>query len=82
MSLQQHEIGLETCPPRRPRNPVALVPENCNIEFDFWKPDTYSFRVGDQVECTMENSVLEYRMTEIEEEIDKRNKVTRYPVTR
>ena len=33
MSLQQHEIGLEACPPRRPRNPVAGVPENCNIEF-------------------------------------------------
>ena len=27
-------------------------------------------------------SVLEYRMTEIEEQVDKRNKVTRYPVTR
>ena len=27
-------------------------------------------------------SVLEYRMTEIEEELDKRNKVTRYPVRR
>jgi hypothetical protein len=27
-------------------------------------------------------SVLEYRMTEIEEEIEKRKKVTRYPVTR
>ena len=33
MSLQQQEIGLEACPPRRPRNPVAGVPENCNIEF-------------------------------------------------
>ena len=33
MSLQQHEIGLEACPPRRPRSPVAGVPENCNIEF-------------------------------------------------
>jgi hypothetical protein len=33
MSLQQHEIGLEACPPRRPRNLVAGVPENCNIEF-------------------------------------------------
>jgi hypothetical protein len=31
MSLQQHEIGLEACPPRRPRNPVAGVPENCNM---------------------------------------------------
>ena len=27
-------------------------------------------------------SVLEYRMTELEEEVDKRNKATRYPVTR
>ena len=33
MSLQQHEIVLEACPPRRPRSPVAGVPENCNIEF-------------------------------------------------
>ena len=33
MSLQQHEIGLEACPPRRPRSPVAGVPENCNLEF-------------------------------------------------
>jgi hypothetical protein len=33
MSLQQHEIGLEACPPRRPGNPVAGVPENCNLEF-------------------------------------------------
>ena len=31
MSLQQHEIGLEACPPRRPRNPVAGVPENCKM---------------------------------------------------
>jgi hypothetical protein len=27
-------------------------------------------------------SVLEYRMTELEEQVDKRNKVTRYPVRR
>jgi hypothetical protein len=33
MSLQQHEIGPEACPPRRPRNPVAGVPENCHFEF-------------------------------------------------
>jgi hypothetical protein len=31
MSLQQQEIGPEGCPPRRPRNPFAEVPENCNI---------------------------------------------------
>ncbi len=43
MSLQQHEIGLEACPPRRPRNPVAGVPENCNIEFGLWKPNPYDF---------------------------------------
>src|SRR5689334_2551309 len=36
MSLQQHEIGPGACPPRRPRNPVAGVPENCNIEFRLW----------------------------------------------
>jgi hypothetical protein len=29
------------------------VPENCNIEFGLWKPNTSSFRVGDQVGCTM-----------------------------
>ena len=61
MSLQQHEIGLEACPPRRPRNPVAGVPENCNIEFGLWKPNTYSFRVGDQVECTMEKEVRRHQ---------------------
>src|SRR6266404_2002905 len=46
MSLQQYEIGLEGCPPRRPRNPVAEVSENCNIncnlEFGLWKPNTSS----------------------------------------
>jgi hypothetical protein len=57
MSLQQHEIGLEAGPPRRPRNPVAGVPENCKIEFGLWKPNTSSFSVGDQVECTMEKEV-------------------------
>jgi hypothetical protein len=57
MSLQQHEIGLEACPPRRPRNPVAGVPENCKIEFGLWKPNTSSFRVRDQVGCTMEKEV-------------------------
>src|SRR3954469_14364866 len=31
MLLQQHEIGLEACPPRRPGNPIAGVPENCNM---------------------------------------------------
>ena len=61
MSLQQHEIGLEACPPRRPRNPVAAVPENCNIEFGLWKPNTSSFRVGDQVECTMEKEVRRHQ---------------------
>ena len=60
MSLQQHEIGLEACPPRRPRNPVAGVPENCNIEFGLWKPNT-SFRVGDHVECTMEKEVRRHQ---------------------
>jgi hypothetical protein len=57
MSLQQHEIGLEACPPRRPRNPIAGVPENCNIEFGVWKPNTYSFRIGDQVGWTMDKEV-------------------------
>jgi hypothetical protein len=62
MSLQQHEIGLEACPPRRPRKPVAGVPENCNIEFGgLWKPNNYSFRVGDQVECTMEKEVRRHK---------------------
>ena len=61
MSLQQYEIGLEGCPPRRPRNPVAGVSENCNIEFGLWKPNTYSFRVGDQVECTMEKEVRRHK---------------------
>jgi hypothetical protein len=28
MSLQQQEIGPEACPPRRPRKPVAGMPEN------------------------------------------------------
>src|SRR4051812_46107356 len=63
ISLQQHEIGLEACPPRRPGNPVAGVPENCKIEFGLGKPNTRSFR-----------------MTEIEEQLDKRgqgHKVTR-----
>src|SRR6478735_524659 len=46
ISLQQHEIGLEACPPRRPRNPVAAVPANCKIQFGLWKPNTCSFRVG------------------------------------
>src|SRR4051794_7517709 len=61
ISLQQYEIGLEACPPRRPRNPVAGVPENCNIEFGLWKPNTCSFRVGDQVECTMEKVVRRHK---------------------
>src|SRR4051794_32601868 len=61
MSLQQHEIGLEACLPRRPRNPVAGVPENCNIEFRLWKPNTYSFRVGDQVGCTMEKDIRRHK---------------------
>ena len=61
MSLQQYEIGLEACPPRRPRNPVAGVPEDCNIEFGLWKPNTYSFRVGDHVECTMEKEVRRHK---------------------
>jgi hypothetical protein len=61
MSLQQQEIGLEACPPRRPRNPVAGVPENCNIEFGLWKPNTWSSRVGDQVECTMEKEVRRHK---------------------
>jgi hypothetical protein len=37
------------------------VPENCNIEFGLWKPNTYSFRVGDQVECTMEKEVRRHK---------------------
>ena len=61
MSLQQHEIGLEACPPRRPGNPVAGVPENCNLEFGLWKPNTHSFRVEDQVECTMEKEVRRHK---------------------
>src|SRR6516162_3686593 len=61
MSLQQQEIGLEACPPRRPGNPVAGVPENCNIEFGLWKPNTYPFRVGDQVGCTMEKEVRRHK---------------------
>src|SRR4051812_25966256 len=61
MSMQQYEIGLEGCPPRRPRNPVAGVPENCNIEFGLWKPNTSSFRVGDQLECTMEKEVRRHQ---------------------
>ena len=61
MSLQQQEIGLEAGPPRRPRNPVAGVPENCNIEFGLWKPNTCSFRVGDHVECTMEKEVRRHQ---------------------
>ena len=61
MSLQQYEIGLEACPPRQPRNPVAGVPENCNIEFGLWKPNTNSFRVEDQVECTMEKEVRRHK---------------------
>src|SRR5436305_1930164 len=61
MSLQQHEIGPEACPPRRPRNPVAGVPENCNIEFGLWKPNTCSFRVGDQGEYTMEKEVRRHK---------------------
>src|SRR5438270_11681131 len=61
MSLQQQEIGLEAGPPRRPRNPVAGVPENCKIEFGLWTPNTCSFRVGDQVECTMEKEVRRHK---------------------
>ena len=61
MSLQQHGIGLEACPPRRPRNLVAGVPEYCNIEFGLWKPNTYSFRAGDQVECTREKEVRRHK---------------------
>jgi hypothetical protein len=33
ISLQQHEIGPEACPPGRPRYPVAGVPEYRDIEF-------------------------------------------------
>jgi hypothetical protein len=61
MSLQQQEIGPEARPPRRPRNPVAGVPENCKIEFGLWKPNTSFFRVGDQVECTMEKEVRRHQ---------------------
>src|SRR4051794_6065135 len=61
ISLQQHEIGLEAGPPRRPGNPVAGVPENCNIAFGLWKPNTYYFRVGDHVECTMEKEVRRHQ---------------------
>jgi hypothetical protein len=43
ISLQQQEIGLEAGPPRRPGNPVAAVPENCNIAFGLGKPNTYDF---------------------------------------
>src|SRR5438067_1040507 len=60
MSLQQHEIGPEACPSRRPRNLVAAS-ENRHIEFGLWKPNTYSFRVGDQVECTMEKEVRRHQ---------------------
>jgi hypothetical protein len=45
----------------RPRNSVAGVPENCNIEFGLWKPNTYFFRVGDHVECTMEKEVRRHK---------------------
>src|SRR3954453_20569017 len=61
MSLQQHEIGLEACPTRRPRYPVAGVPENCNLECGLWKPNTSSFRGGDQGECTMEKEVRRHQ---------------------
>jgi hypothetical protein len=61
MSLQQQEIGIEACPSRRPRNPVAGVPENCNIEFGLWEPNTYSFRVGDQVGCTIDKEVRRHK---------------------
>src|SRR4051794_32243773 len=61
MSLQQQEIGLKAGPPRRPRDPVAGVPENCNIAFGLWKPNTSSFRVGDPVECTMEKQVRRHQ---------------------
>jgi hypothetical protein len=64
MSLQQHGIGLEACPPRRLRNPVAGVPENCKIKFGLWKPNTSSFRAGDQVECTMEKEVRRHQKTD------------------
>jgi hypothetical protein len=37
------------------------VPENCNIEFGLWKPNTYSFRVADQVECTVEKEVRRHK---------------------
>src|SRR5438270_9110726 len=57
ISLQQQEIGLEARPPRRPGNPVAGVPENCKIAFGLWTPNPSSFRVGDQVRCTMEKGV-------------------------
>ena len=32
MSLQQHQIGPEACPPRRPRNLVAAASEYRHIE--------------------------------------------------
>jgi hypothetical protein len=65
MSLQKHEIGLEACPPSRPGNPVAGVPENCNIEFGLWKPNTYSYIVGDQGECTMEKEVRRHKKMDL-----------------
>jgi hypothetical protein len=37
------------------------VPENCNIEFGLWKPNTYSFRIGNQVGCTMEKEVRRHK---------------------
>src|SRR6059058_2008536 len=33
MSLQQHEIGPEACPPGRPRNLVAAASENRHLAF-------------------------------------------------
>jgi hypothetical protein len=40
---------------------VAGVPENCHIEFRLWKPNTYSFRAGDQVGCTLDKEVRRYK---------------------
>jgi hypothetical protein len=51
----------EACPPRRPGNPVAAVPENCKIKFGLWRPNTSTFTVGDQVGCTMEKEVRRHK---------------------
>ena len=83
MSLQQHEIGPGACPSRLPGNLVAAS-ENRHIEFRLWDSHLAQGAESESVQLRAWRAVLadnmavskfsdlEYRMTEIEEQLEKR----------